>query len=397
MTDQDSGVVREATAALLRSFSTAASWPIYIRDAEGVPVTETTLTSILKKPPSLEMGQYVAAVELPTGKQISQRFEIADNGRLDLTPLVANARSSLETAGFAVADRLPSANHLLAAGTGFISSAAVAAGNPFLGVIGMGISSAASNVERITAFHGTTLGAEPKAVHTDVQQIPGSNALRVSAFDGNRPTTFNFNRADREEFTLVLLPGSTATVTVDDIVDVSTGDAFADQLLRFRSAGKIYGLNALTSATDSDAVRARLDHPAAAIAITYRMLRVGHPETDKAATVLEPLAHFADTLVIRAERLALQGEHLQALALFIQASETDLPAFSQGVTLLTDRLRRYAALGGEQCEPELLIAKLPPDAPTRAQAALPAIQGYSARCAFDVPFTRYSGPFTIQA
>jgi hypothetical protein len=221
--------------------------------------------------------------------------------------------------------------------------------------------------------------------------------LSVTALDGDRPTTFHFDSTDRDEFNLVLLPGSTATVTSDGAVDVFTGDSLADQLLRFRATGKMHGLNALTSTLDTESVRTRLDRPAAAIAIAYRMLRVRHPEIDKATSILEPLARLADTLILRAERMALRGEHLQALVFFIQACETDLPASSYGLGLVTDRLRRYAALGDKDSEAELRMARLPPDAPIRARAALSAIQSYAARCAFDSPLTRYEGPFRIQA
>ncbi len=394
----------EAADALLKPLSAAVSWPIYIRDAEGVPVAETTLTSMIASPPSLEKGQYFAAVELPTGKQLTQRFDVSDDGSLDLTPLLAGARSALESIGTAAAAHLPAVNRVLSDGLfNFTLPSAFLAGSAFLlsgfsGIMGMGVSNPPdTTVEGVTAYRGTALGPGATVVPAAANRIPGSDVLSITAPDGDRPSTFHFSGFGPNEFNLILLPGSTATVTTDGATDVTTGDDFADQLLRFRAAGKMHGLSALTSVLNTDSVRSRLDRPPAALAIAYRMLRVRHTEIDNAVSVLEPLAHFADTIILRAERMALQGKHLQALDLFIQAGETDLPAFSYGLSLLTDRLRRYAGLGDKGYEPELSKAGLPTDAPVRATAALSASQTYAARCAFDSPLTYYEGSFKIQA
>jgi molecular chaperone DnaK len=97
-------------------------------------------------------------------------------------------------------------------------------------------------------------------------------------------------------------------------------------------------------------------YPIAATVVAYALLRFGDPERlhDWTDSLMDGFAWLPDTVTIRAEHLAMAGQHEEALEVFCELPARGLPCFSDGLSYAVNRLRLYTSLGEKHFKAEKL-------------------------------------------
>lgn len=155
---------------------------------------------------------------------------------------------------------------------------------------------------------------------------------------------------------------------VDDLIDLRRGGLLSE------ATGVAQTLKV------KDVLDIAQDHPAAAVAAVYIMLRSS--DFKEAADAIGALASRGkpgvDLLLLQAELEARRGNDREAEAAFLSAARQGLPMFSTGLSYLVDRLRMYMQSAG-------------PAGAGALKESLVMLQRVAARCDFNVVFTNYTG------
>ena len=118
----------------------------------------------------------------------------------------------------------------------------------------------------------------------------------------------------------------------------------AGRAAQFLAAGEEEQAAVLISGQEAESLlRAKIADPIGAAVGGYVLLRLHelertHDWTDNLAAWFEWLP---DGAVIAGEKAAMLGDHLRALAYFLQAGQRGLPIFTDGFSILVSRLRQY--------------------------------------------------------
>jgi hypothetical protein len=169
-------------------------------------------------------------------------------------------------------------------------------------------------------------------------------------------------------------------------IDMHLEHIAADALVHYFQQGLIEQAAALTETNALQAkelLRGKLEHPIAAAAGAYVLLRLG--DLEKLHNWTENLYNFfawlPDGAAIRGEHLARIGQHEQALNTFLSLSKRGLPLLSDGLSYAVSRLRTYVASGTQFAQ----------TAQSEAESLLKQLQRLAAFVDFRLPFLTYSG------
>jgi len=169
-------------------------------------------------------------------------------------------------------------------------------------------------------------------------------------------------------------------------LDIHVEHIAADALVHYFQQGLIEQTAALTKTNALQAeelLQQKLEHPIAAAAGAYILLRLGDLERLHSWTenLYNWFVWLPDGAAIRGEHLARIGQHEQALNAFLSLSQRGLPLLSDGLSYAVSRLRTYVA-GETQFEQA---------AQTQTRSLLKQLQRFAAYVDFRIPFLTYSG------
>jgi hypothetical protein len=147
--------------------------------------------------------------------------------------------------------------------------------------------------------------------------------------------------------------------------DVQLENTMADTLLRYYSHGMIAQVGSLVGINSpalisENLLQGKFDDPIGAVVGAYVLLRLGQIERLHSWTehLFNSFAWLPDAAAIRMEHLARVGQHTDAWEILQQISERGLPFFGDGLSLVVNRLREYAALSKDD-RPEARAMSLP--------------------------------------
>jgi hypothetical protein len=221
-------------------------------------------------------------------------------------------------------------------------------GNPFAGALQI------EEEAPIQANEGETIYAYPGPGLTLVQLLqPGFAPVTVAAPAAPGPqTTLKLVRHPAGHWSL----------------DVHLANPVANLLLHYRAQGLARQAAETLESPNLGAeelLRGKMADPIAAAVGAYALLRFADLERlhDWTANLHDKFPEFPDTAAIRGEHLAREGEHAQALEIFLTLEKRGLPAFTDGLSFALDRLRLYlesgefAAAARKRCDNILELLK----------------------------------------
>jgi hypothetical protein len=129
-------------------------------------------------------------------------------------------------------------------------------------------------------------------------------------------------------------------------VDVHLANAVANLLVHYRAQG--YARQAAEtlespSLNAEELLRGKMADPIAAAVGAYALLRFADLERlhDWTANLYDLFPEIPDAAAIRGEHLAREGNHSEALEVFLTLEQRGLPSFTDGLSFALERLRLY--------------------------------------------------------
>lgn len=365
--------------------------PVELRNADAVLLGRATVSTLEQGiGRHLPQGAYTATVVLPRGESLSEAVPVDIAGEMDLSELANRLRTSALRTG-------PTA-----------PASPVGAGTPALPELeamgaGAGPATAPAPVLYFSLFNGSLDSARPVA--------PAAVAASGARFSlqGGTATVINTNRdcmtlqirqPAQPVLNIVVPPGCRVTVSRPACarkrppIEMMFDLAIVDELIDLRTRGSLTEATAAASTLKlSDVVAIAVQHPAAAVAAAYIMMRTGiYEEASKSIKALMNCVDIGpDLLILRAELYARMARYAKAQEGFLAAAHFGVPMASTGLAYLVDRLRFLAQTRHGRGAGDGAPGQPGSKHRTQLQQSLVAAQRIASRCDFGLIFTNYTG------
>lgn len=342
---------------------------------ENLSVIGRTTVGAMTTDIELDPGIYAARAVLPDGSSFEAAFEIPATAGVTDVMLKAAARP-IATSGEASSRRFEPLTPDIKLN--------------FESHIIQGDSSAPPNRSRLDS-DAPAIGGEDYVVEEEIVSAPSLTLVTLDAFgnvrsehplDANSSDVVLIDKQNALRFVRVVQKGQsdlyiavpTSTAESAELrfstgapasFEVKLEDDHADLLLRYLDAGRLEQLASLVSdywPKAESLLELKHAKPIAATVGAYVILLVGPPNAEEPDYMLpgnwldqwtdnlfKDFPWVVDGLCIRAELLARQGKHTEALSLLLDLPARGLPMFSGGLRFALDRLTgyRHAAIAGK--------------------------------------------------
>ena len=167
-------------------------------------------------------------------------------------------------------------------------------------------------------------------------------------YDEGQPKRTVALPASKESFCRVIVKRNKGDRELE--VEIAMGKLQADLLLQFIEQGSVSHATTVMRSPRLEAQNLLFEKeqdPVAAMLSAYFILRYGPASdlSDWTSLLFNFRTWSADAALIYAEHCARQGQHEQALNVFLQMPERGLPIFTDGLSYAVDRLRQYVRVG----------------------------------------------------